>query len=746
MAEAERLYRNILSIDPRHVESLHYLGVVALQSGHVADAVDLIGKSLELSDRNADAHYHRGLAFAVLGRFEETVAHFRHATALAPDYADAHLNLAKALQELGQLTDAVASFRRVVTLLPNNAEAHLHLADILVENGDLDAAVAAYERAIAVRPNYPEAQHNLGTALLLLGRTDDALARYRAALLAKPDFVDAFVSQALALVRKGDYAEAMAELCRALDLKPTDQAKGLFVQCATCLEHCPDIAHLIRHLVAALTEPWGRPNNLARFAALSLKSKGVVATVVTAVAATQQTTYQLTTAEIAAMGGDTLLLALLESAPISDIQLEALLTAARRKLLDMAAADADDASDTVLALACALARQCFVNEYVFDFTEDEAGLAHRLCERLTVVLGRETSFSPILLAIVAAYKPLHAIPEIERWLVHPWPMSIDAILTQQVREPQNRTNLSDSIPCLTAIDDAVSLAVQRQYEENPYPRWVKVARGQKARSFDHYLRQRFPNAPVSERGKSDVDILIAGCGTGQFLVELAQELPAARIFAVDLSRASLSYAKSKAHEYKLANIEFAQADLLRLADIERMFDFVDAGGVLHHTADPFSAWAVLLKLVRPGGFMQLGLYSELARHGIASARALIAAQGFPASADGIRRARSAIKRLPDESPAKRTTISSDFFSTSECRDLLFHVQEQRLTIPQIKAFIAEHGLTFLGFRIDTRTINQYRARFTQDRPMTDLDCWHTFEVDNPETFIGMYQFAIQKPA
>ena len=85
----------------------------------------------------------------------------------------------------------------------------------------------------------------------------------------------------------------------------------------------------------------------------------------------------------------------------------------------------------------------------------------------------------------------------------------------------------------------------------------------------------------------------------------------------------------------------------------------------------------------------------------------------------------------------------DFFSTSECRDLLFHVQEHRLTLPQIAGFLAESGLTFLGFDLGEQEREKYRARFPDDSAMTDLACWHEFERANPDTFMGMYQFWAQ---
>ena len=87
----------------------------------------------------------------------------------------------------------------------------------------------------------------------------------------------------------------------------------------------------------------------------------------------------------------------------------------------------------------------------------------------------------------------------------------------------------------------------------------------------------------------------------------------------------------------------------------------------------------------------------------------------------------------------------DFYSTSECRDLLFHVQEHRLTLNQIESFLAECGLHFIGFELDPRVLHQYQLRFTDDPSCTNLRNWTRFEADNPDTFAGMYQFWIQKP-
>ena len=60
-------------------------------------------------------------------------------------------------------------------------------------------------------------------------------------------------------------------------------------------------------------------------------------------------------------------------------------------------------------------------------------------------------------------------------------------------------------------------------------------------------------------------------------------------------------------------------------------------------------------------------------------------------------------------------------------------------------FLAESGLQFLGFDLDGRALQQFRARVPDRAALTDLSLWDLFENDNPQTFAGMYQFFVQKP-
>lgn len=143
--------------------------------------------------------------------------------------------------------------------------------------------------------------------------------------------------------------------------------------------------------------------------------------------------------------------------------------------------------------------------------------------------------------------------------------------------------------------------------------------------------------------------------------------------------------------------------------------------------------------------MQVGLYSAAARQNVVAARVLIAERGYPPNPAGIRRCREYIMATDD--PLLKSVMQwGDFFSIGECRDLLFHVQEHRTTLPEIKAFLAANDVHFAGFVPEPSIMRRFAARFPERSALLDLDCWNSFETDAPGTFGAMYQFWVRKPA
>ncbi|MGY4315419.1 methyltransferase domain-containing protein [Bradyrhizobium sp. JR3.5] len=443
------------------------------------------------------------------------------------------------------------------------------------------------------------------------------------------------------------------------------------------------------------------------------------------------------TDSVARLARDLFLCAAMEATTLASMQLEMLLGYARAALLRRAS-DQDAADDEIVGFACALARQCFINEYAYGQSQAEGELAGALRDRLLQDLASAAAIAPITLAVVAAYFPLHALPGTDALLRRDWPKAVAGLLKVQLREPREEMAERSAIATLTPIKNDVSVEVMRQYEENPYPRWT--INPLTAFAAD---RARGRTVATAEQ-QAKLDILIAGCGTGSHAIQIAQVYPNARVLAVDISMASLAYARRKTRELGLHNIEYAQADILELGAIGRTFDSIESVGVLHHLAEPFAGWRVLVSLLRPGGTMRIGLYSDLARRVIVEARARIAARNYRTTADDIRRCRQDIFREAEQ--WKPLIGAKDFYSMSGCRDLLFNVMEHRLTIPEIAAFLNEHGLSFGGFEPfdDPAVLDQFRKQFPGTADETNLEQWHRFEVEHPETFWDMYVFTVGK--
>jgi tetratricopeptide (TPR) repeat protein len=754
-AEAERHCRDLLRLEPDHADGLHLLGIIACQAGQHAAGAELMGRALARSPRNADCHFNLAFALRALGRLDEAAAHFGEACSLRRDYTAAFIAHGDVLAQQGRLEEAAPRYQRALALDPRSVDALHGLGNVAMQQGRLDEAASAYRRVLALKPDFAEACNNLGVVLAGQGKFDEAIAQYRRAITLKPALTDVYRNLGRLILAQGDVPQALALARTGLYIAETDDAKMFFVTCVRRLANAAPSAELTHLIARALAEGWSRTGELSSLAANLFKLGATGAAAVGRVAAAwprQLSAQELWPAdELARIAADRLLRALMEAAPVQDIALERTLTAARAALIGIAeGADTGNAvADDVLRFFCALARQCFINEYVFAETAAETGQVQQLQGMLTAALATDAP-APVLWPVaLASYRPLHALPPAQALLQRRWPEPVSALFDQQIREPLRERQLRATIPALTPIEDAVSRTVREQYEEMPYPRWVKAAPVAREIGINWYLRNQFPLAPLRSLAKREpLDVLIAGCGTGQHSIETARRFAGARVLAVDLSLASLSYATRKTQSLRLANIDYAQADLLQLGKIlgatGRSFDLIEASGVLHHLADPAAGWRVLLSLLRPGGVMHVGLYSALARADIRAARAFIAERGYGRTAADIRQCRQDLLAAPDGTPLKNVTQYPDFFTISECRDLLFHVQEHQLTIPEIAAFLRANALTFLGFA--NAPTQAYRARFSADPAMTDLACWHAFETENPLTFVNMYQFWVQKPA
>lgn len=788
LSEAITLAETAMSLSPDCAHTMVVLGIVRMAQQRLDEADSLFMCAIDRAQL-AEAYANRALLLLRRQDHSGAISHAEAAVANKPFLANVWQMLGRLYLGIGRVPDAVTALERAVQLEHENPQIWVDLGEVYRVAGFLDKAIKVLEEAATRFPGLAHAWANLGVALQQAGKPDRAKQAYAQALAITPALgdvhnnlgtlylqegdqihamhafedacrylpgrADLLANLGITALKCGNYQRAMEAICRSLQYQPLPEARHAFVQCVKQVGKIPNDEAARDFLLTAMREPWGRPSDLSVAAVNLLKEDRVFAELVgrtmSAWPARLDDRALFCGLTPQTLSCNSVLQCLLDTMPISDLGLEQLLTTVRRNLLLAKCTDHDDTTgwnDIEASFYCALARQCFIGGHVFGVLPDEMECLSRLRDEICHALQVGGEITSKQIVALAAYYPLHKLPNANLILERAWRGEVNDLLVTVLVEPQEEHGLGAAVPCLTAIDDEISLEVQRQYEENPYPKWTRLPAASGEGSVEDYIRQLFGETlrVASRRFEGAETILIAGCGAGQHSIETAQRFRKAKILAIDLSRTSLGYAIRKSKELGLDNIDYAQADIMRFGGVDARYDAIESVGVLHHLLDPYAGWKILCGKLKPGGFMRLGLYSEKARQDIVLARNWIEANKFQSTEADIRACRQQIISLPADDPVRQIVNRRDFFELNSCRDLLFHCQEHRFTLPQIKKMLEGLGLIFLGFTLESPTVEAaYRARFPLDKQMENLETWDIFEQENPATFRGMYQFWVQKP-
>ena len=157
----------------------------------------------------------------------------------------------------------------------------------------------------------------------------------------------------------------------------------------------------------------------------------------------------------------------------------------------------------------------------------------------------------------------------------------------------------------------VGEAVQGFYNKTPFPDYdlarfnCKEDLSLAAYSFAKVLDRSIP---------ANASVIDVGTGTGQLSAFLS--LRRECVWGIDFSDSSLKKARSLKEKLQLDSWNLKKVDILDPVQIEaigRQFDYVLCMGVLHHTGDAYKAFQNIMKLVKPGGYVAIGLYNSYGR-------------------------------------------------------------------------------------------------------------------------------------
>lgn len=246
--------------------------------------------------------------------------------------------------------------------------------------------------------------------------------------------------------------------------------------------------------------------------------------------------------------------------------------------------------------------------------------------------------------------------------------------------------------------------VRDQYEDLPYPprdpedERKRLLTGSPSHilEIDHYIfaGRRDWSKPFR--------VLVAGGGTGDALIMLAQQLAdrgcPAEIHYLDLSATSRRIAEARARIRGLDSIEFHTGSLLDAAEFGK-FDYIDCCGVLHHLPDPSAGFRALAGALGPDGGMGIMVYGELGRTGVYHAQeALRMIAGDGPHAERVAVARKLVESLPNTSWLRRNPVIGDYRGEDAALfDLLLHSQDRAYRVPELAAELAGAGLRPVAF-------------------------------------------------
>ncbi len=607
----------------------------------------------------------------------------------------------------GQFERSIEIYSEVAKTFPRLPEVHNNLGVALRASGEINQAIKSYQRAVKLDPNYMIARKNLTRALWQIEKIEDALNNY-IFMLKKSDMDSQVVS------------EAVYNIGQIRFNKPSATARNLLL----LLFRFKNVDYQrLAFPAIKLIERAGRFEKIIEFE--------------------KKNNYENTRyiKSIADTLRDQLLINVLTWTIIPSVSFEKWALVARRELLF--AMNRGETIPIDAETLWALTLQFQITEFVQDITSNEISLVRQYKDRADLDEIKS-------LAIIGMYIPLY---EIESDVVF-WDSLHKNFDTQnrlrlsierEIFNIEKEKSLEKDIVSLTPVENTISEAVKNQYEHNPYPRWLSVEITKSRGSFKTKIQNEIKNLRPWNLDLENPDILIAGCGTGRHALSTANRYYGSKVMAIDLSRASLAFAIRQAKVYEQANLNFYQADILKLGDFKERFDVIEVSGVLHHMEQPLQGWKILRNLLKPNGLMRVGLYSMLAREKWHNQKALTPKSVSDSDLEDFIR-QSRIKIIQKVSALQDQSLfdTADFYSVSGCRDFLFHENEVQLTIEELKSYLTQLNLRFLGFaNLSEITKSKFSQKFGKQANFLDLNQWEKYEEKFPNTFVTMYQFWCQ---
>ena len=220
---ARAIYRQIITINPRHAGAMQMLGILAHKSGKTLAALEFLKRAESEDPKNPALLINLGVVTREMGDTAAAKVFLLKALALDPKQSMGHFNLGNLYRETGDLLAALDSYEEALSLSPGDPNLLHNKGVTLRELGRVEAAARVFSEVIRLAPKHAGAPNSLGVIFLEQGEPEAALKILRQAAKLTPSSAETLNNLGLALVETGNVVEAGENLEEAVRLEPSNK-------------------------------------------------------------------------------------------------------------------------------------------------------------------------------------------------------------------------------------------------------------------------------------------------------------------------------------------------------------------------------------------------------------------------------------------------------------------------------------------------------------------------------------------
>ena len=371
------------------------------------------------------------------------------------------------------IKEAKNLYLKVIEIDPNHEDAHNNLGIIFSNSGDLEKAKSCYEKALIINPKNFNAYNNIGNIFKELGDIENAINNYEKAIKFNQKHLNAHNNLGLIFYDLGEYVKAIYYFKEAvkLDQKNIDSINGLSssLELFEPIKKLEDYGINFKNIFLFLLKNNNIDhsifsNKIIQFFFLNNEELKIIV---------NSKTPLLTVNSIKVFIKEEIFHLVLQKSLVLNKSIEKLITRLRSEILFKLNDSNIDSLKEYYNFIISLAEQNWLNEYVYTETEEELNQVSKLKEKIE----KNEKINELEIAVLGSYVPLNYSEKIvQKLLNHKSSCFLfNDLMDLQIKEPLKEKELMRSFTSLDEIIDPVSKKVREQYEENPYPRWEKIA-------------------------------------------------------------------------------------------------------------------------------------------------------------------------------------------------------------------------------------------------------------------------------